>query len=302
MKKYSRELPCSDTVTKACEDFCSIHPEASLLTIGNTILGKSIPAISVGNPNSSKTYLYVGGHHGSEWITVTLLLKFIEELSDKLKGNKIFDIDREYYTASRRILIIPGLNLDGIDLSINGIEQDNVMYDRLVRTNGGEDFTKWKANARGVDLNHNYNAGFAEYKNIEKENGKEYGAPSGYSGTEPESEPETAALCKLIRITEPSSLITLHAQGEEIYCSSCGKTDKDHEKTARIMARMTGYKFSHPQGTALYGGLTDWFIKEYGRPAFTIECGKGTNPLPFENAYFIYLQLRELLFRFPYIV
>ena len=30
-----------------------------------------------------------------------------------------------------------------------------------------DDFSHWQANARGVDLNHNYDSGFYEYKKIE---------------------------------------------------------------------------------------------------------------------------------------
>ena len=52
------------------------------------------------------------------------------------------------------------------------------------------DFTHWQANARGVDLNHNYDAGFLEYKQIEAEQGILGGGPTRYSGECPESEPE----------------------------------------------------------------------------------------------------------------
>ena len=62
---------------------------------------------------------------------------------------------------------------------------------------------------------------------------------------------------------------------------------------------MTGYKPSHTDGTASYGGLTDWYINEYGKPSFTLECGKGENPLPISQILPIYTRLREVLFTFP---
>ena len=34
-------------------------------------------------------------------------------------------------------------------------------------------------------------------------------------------------------------------------------------------------------------------------PAFTLECGKGKNPLPLEQGFSIYTRLRRALFLFP---
>jgi g-D-glutamyl-meso-diaminopimelate peptidase len=294
------QLPTHENIIKSCEDFCNVCKEGSMILLGNTLLGKNIPGLSVGR--GEKIYIYIAGHHASEWITSCVLMKFAKELSHQLRGEKIFGYDKEYYLHTRKIIIIPALNIDGIDLALNGIDKNNILYERLCAMNQGEDFSRWKANARGVDLNHNYNAGFDKYKKIEAELGKISGCDSGYSGEYPESEPETSALCNLIRITEPRSLITLHSQGEEIYCSSCGKTDERHEKYAMQLAKLSGYVFSKPEGKASYGGLTDWFIQEYQRPAFTIECGKGTNPLPLKDATKIYFHLREMFFRFPFIL
>ena len=36
-----------------------------------------------------------------------------------------------------------------------------------------------------------------------------------------------------------------------------------------------------PQSSASMGGFKDWFIEAFRRPGFTIEVGKGRNPLPF---------------------
>ena len=61
------------------------------------------------------------------------------------------------------------------------------------------------------------------------------------------------------------------------------------------MARTSGYALDVPQGLASGGGFKDWFVKETARPAFTIELGKGKNPLPIENAASIYATVREML-------
>ena len=66
-----------------------------------------------------------------------------------------------------------------------------------------------------------------------------------------------------------------------------------------VLSRISGYKLSVPQGTAAYGGLTDWCNAVLGRYAYTIECGKGENPLPLRDNFMIYTDIREMLFSTP---
>ena len=64
---------------------------------------------------------------------------------------------------------------------------------------------------------------------------------------------------------------------------------------AEIMSASSGYALEEPEGLAVGGGFKDWFIKEFDRPAFTVEVGRGENPLPLEDYAKIYKQIRELL-------
>mgnify|MGYP001540708298 CR=1 FL=1 len=62
------------------------------------------------------------------------------------------------------------LNPDGVDLHIGGMWEHFPLRERVLIMNGGSsDFESWQSNARGVDLNHNYNALFKEYKTLERE-------------------------------------------------------------------------------------------------------------------------------------
>jgi g-D-glutamyl-meso-diaminopimelate peptidase len=65
---------------------------------------------------------------------------------------------------------------------------------------------------------------------------------------------------------------------------------------------MSGYQLSEPSGSAAYGGMLDWCIHELNIPAFTLECGKGENPLPIENMFRIYTDIREVLFCAPMMI
>jgi g-D-glutamyl-meso-diaminopimelate peptidase len=123
--------------------------------------------------------------------------------------------------------------------------------------------------------------------------------PVRFSGDYPESEPETSALCSFIRATDISLLLALHTQGGEIYADYNGYYPPGGAAMAKRMAALCGYTVAKPEPAASYGGLKDWFILEYDRPGFTLECGKGVNPLPVKDAPILYEGLRSLLLTCP---
>lgn len=247
------------------------YPEIKMTTIGHSAMGKPLPAIKIGQ--GGVKLLYVGTHHGLESITSALLIKFLGELCKHFENrNMIYGIDPRYIFETRCIYMIPMLNPDGVEL-----------YSQ--------------ANANGADLNHNYDAGFEEYKKIEKELGITGPAPTRYSGEHPESEPETQAMCSFIRALAPFKyLFTFHTQGEEIYSGWQGHEPKNSHRTAEALARYSGYTHTEPEEAASYGGLKDWYVKEFDLPAFTIECGRGQNPLPMSELSGVYIALRKMLF------
>ena len=64
---------------------------------------------------------------------------------------------------------------------------------------------------------------------------------------------------------------------------------------AHILAATGGYALDVPTGTAQGGGFKDWFVSRFERPGFTVELGRGVNPLPCSSALRIYLKAREML-------
>lgn len=289
---YKTLMQYVDELSERC-NLCSItFPAVSLLD-------RRIPMISFGE--GEKHILYIGTHHAMEWVTGIVLLAFAFELCDCAKYNRQhYGLDLSYILKTRTLHIIPMLNPDGVELQQHGIDESNPMKERLIKMNGGSaDFSHWQANARGVDLNHNYNSGFSEYKKLEAQACIVGGGPTRYSGESSESEPEVGSLCNFIRFSDVKMILTLHSQGEEIYYSSGEKVPPGAEKIARLFAASSGYSLSKPEGLASYGGLTDWFIEEFNRPSFTIECGKGENPLPSSDWFSIYSKLRKTLFTAP---
>ena len=289
------ELMCKLEQLKSKYSFLNIH------SIGKSILGRNIPLISIGN--GKKSIIYIGGHHGMEWITCALLTYFIKDFCHEYtNGKHIFDVSARILFETRTLHIIPMLNPDGIEYSLHGISNDNILKERLIKINKSNDFSHWQANARGVDLNHNYNAGFREYKTIEQNLKIGNGASGKYSGEYPESEPETRAICNFVRWSEPECALSLHTQGEEIYYTSGEKACSTSLTIAKTLSRLTGYKISLPSGTAKYGGFTDWFIDEFDKPSFTLECGLGKNPLPYSDFNKIYARINRALYTLPVLV
>lgn len=265
---------------------------ARAFTIGKSLCSRPIVSLHIGC--GKKTLLYVGGHHGSEYLTSLLLCDFAEELCRAVNaGERRFGFFVREALERRTLILLPALNPDGEAIALSGTEAEPSLQSRLLSlNNGSDDFTHWQANARGVDLNHNYDYGFTAYKALEAREGIVAG-PTRYAGEFPESEPETAALCRLIGETADrlSVILSFHTQGEEIFYHESPRTHGG----ACFLSRASGYRLSQASGLAAFGGLTDW-ADTLGIPAYTIEAGKGQNPLPVSCRGYLYARLRELLF------
>ncbi len=280
-------------------ELSAASPSAEMLYLGNSTFGRSIPVIRLGHGN--KKVFYVGAHHGMEWLTSALLTRFAFDISLAIDQNtRVGKVVPSILAETHTLYILPMLNPDGVEYQIHGVGEENPLYDRLLEMNGGSDFSKWQANGRGVDLNHNYDCDFEAQKAWEAENNIFGGAPTRYSGEAPESECEVALLCNLIRFhhRELAGVMTLHTQGEEI---CCGGLHDPHSRIGIIasrLSRLLAYPVTVPESPASYGGLTDWCVRKMGIPSFTVECGKGENPLPLSDFSSIYSRIREALFEF----
>ena len=205
------------------------HPGVSGTVIARSILSRPIEAFYIGEGDRYITIL--GAHHALESITVNIAYLLIDYIASSRNNTLLKGVDCKLLLSKYRFAIVPCVNPDGIELRCHGAEK-TPLYDRQIRISGG-DFSSWQANARGVDLNHNYDFGFSEYKRIEAGLGISAGATL-YSGEYPESEPETRGVANLIRTISPVAVVSLHSQGEENFCfSGYGKSRTNREKTCR---------------------------------------------------------------------
>lgn len=262
--------------------------------IGESVCGRNIDLIRVGN--SENAAIWVAAHHGLEWVTTLLLLEFFYDICKNIKFNEnIHGIDVKSKIEKRGLVIVPCLNPDGVEIALNGFK--SVPKDELPIKNIEEELSKkWQSNANGVDLNHNYDAGWEALHELERQNNILSPRHTRYGGITPESEPETKALTDFCRKNKFEYALAFHSQGEEIYWDYGERTPKNSEKFAEALALMSGYNVSKPEGLAIGGGFKDWFIEEFGKPAFTIEAGRGENPLPIEDFPKIYNKIKNALY------
>ena len=264
-------------------------PAARVFRAGKSALGKEIPALGMGCLKNAA--LFVGATHGEEWLTSLLLMRFAWEIAAAWTDEAPSFAG---VTQGKGLIIVPMLNPDGVEIALDGPRKAGPFRDRtepLYRANGG----KWQANARGVDINHNFDAGWNILREMETVSGITGPAATRYGGPYPHSEPETRGIINLIYAFQPRRLYSFHSRGEEIFWEYGGLQVPQAESIARALSALSGYTLVKNSGLASHGGLKDWFIQEFRRPGFTIEIGKGENPLPIEDLEPIYGRLLPLL-------
>lgn len=262
-------------------------------TIGESRCARPVDLLCVGN--RQKQVLFAGAFHGMEWITSLLLLKFLDELCFAvMTGRSMCGVKIGAMLNQRGLAVIPCVNPDGVEIQINGAESAG-SYEKLVTKASGGTTRKWQANAAGVDINHNFSANWEKLKRLEMDSGIRFPSPTRYGGEFPESEPESRTIASYCRSGNITHALAFHSQGEEIYWDFGDYHDAEALKMAKIMSYSCGYRIGEPTGLASGGGFKDWFEEKFRRPAFTIEVGKGENPLPIEDFDAIYQKIREML-------
>lgn len=261
------------TYSGLSRDICSLNKkgEISCFTFGKSVMGKPLYCLKAGS--GKRRVLYVGAHHSLEWLCSKMLIIFTDiVLSAKDNCRSLFGFDLNEILSQSQIYIVPMLNPDGIDLVAGKIPKASPFYKNAIKMCDEKDIPLlWQANINGVDLNHNYPAGWQSIAPLP--------CHTRYSGTAPLSEPESRSLYNLTRKIGFDSVIAFHSQGREIYCDFEGYVPLEAETMAEDFARYSGYEIKKPEGVASLGGFKDWFIAEYDRPGFTVEVGYGKNPI-----------------------
>ena len=259
---------------------------AEVFIIGKSVLERYIYAIKF-DFCSKNTVIIQGSIHAREHITTSLICEQIKDVSknyNKLKAN-----------LTPNIVFVPMVNPDGVELCCKGIKsvKNRKIKKFLLEINEGKDFSLFKANVNGVDLNTNFDAKWGSGK----EN-KLFASSNGYVGRSPMSEPEVQALVYLTKEIRPFFTISYHSKGQEIYYQFFNKiNEKRDRKIAKILARSLKYKIVNTENSSS-GGYKDWCVQKFNIPSVTIEVGKDSlsHPLTERELGQIYKRNKNVVF------
>ncbi|WP_249292165.1 M14 family metallopeptidase [Metabacillus flavus] len=244
------------------------------------IIGKSIrnqPIIEITMGTGKRNVHMNASFHANEWITSAVLMDWLEQYAnDLVHGKARFGHSSLQLYTHTSLSVVPMVNPDGVDLVLEGLPDDSDLKKTVLQINHQSlDFSQWKANIRGVDLNNQFPA----YWEIEKERKlPKTPAPRDYPGDCPLSEPEARAMARLSEEKGFDRLLCFHTQGEEIYWGYLNREPEEAALIVKEFSILSGY--TEVRNIDSHAGYRDWFIHEWGRSGYTIELGLGVNPLP----------------------
>ena len=268
---------------KLLRQFKAQYPFVYHKTLSVTAHGRKIPALQLGCGCSK--VLLTAGHHANEYITTMLVWRLLQRFCRAVCDNRLFagfDARELYHNAM--LYVVPMVNPDGVDLVTGAIRPDCAEYrqaEAIAARYPNVPFPQgWKANLDGVDLNLNYPARWETARQIKRALGVDGPAPRDYPGAQPLDQPETAALAAYTCCIRPDLVLAYHTQGGEIYHTCASVQLPQADALAQAFARASGYRVAEVPPESANAGFKDWFLQRFHRPGFTIEAGRGENPLP----------------------
>lgn len=255
--------------------------ELSVLT--NTADNNKVYCARLGNADAKKKVIIHASMHAREWLNSQLVMKMLERCckyyySDKYNGvlySKLFN-DVCFY-------VVPMLNPDGVNISQYGLSKiKSASLKKLVKRLGKGSYSRWKANARGVDLNRNFSVGFRK----DTARGTRRG-PEGYSGPYAGSERETKAMVKLINKINPKAVVNYHEAGRIIYYTKSSSL-------LNLVKQKTGYRTVRESISGANGSFGDYLTKK-GIAWCTPETCSGSAPVSHSQFYYEWRKHRDMI-------
>lgn len=280
----------SELISFCIQGLAARYPFIKVREIGKTVMGKPIWGMLLGK--GENRVIYAASFHANEWITTPVLLKFIEELCSAYAANaEIYGKSAAEILNYCTFLIIPALNPDAIDLvtgQLKGGEYYNKAKKIAAKYPAYPFPSGWKANIAGTDLNLQFPAGWEQARENKYAMGIISPAPGDYVGPYPLSAPESKAIYDITLSFDPSLILAYHTQGMVIYWKYLDYEPYNSKAIAELFSSLSGYSLEDTPYAAGFAGYKDWFIQDFNRPGYTIEAGRGRNPLPISDFPTIY--------------
>ena len=258
--------------------------------LGTTADKRNIYEVVLGNPDAPKCVMFQATVHAREYMCSQLVMKQIEYYLDNYEkeynGESIHNILDKVC-----IHIVPMANPDGVTLAQKGTKgiRNKTLRKKLKRMPGISNPSNWKANARGVDLNNQFNYRFEKGKSLRK-----YARYAGYGGPRPVSERESKALLYVVDTYSPQAVVNYHAMGNVIFHNYRADkiTAKKLKKLTAKIKKLTGYSYLE---TSPGPGLANYLNKKRHIPSTTVEIGMYTTPVPISQFSTVWKQNKNVM-------
>lgn len=286
---YEEMMEDLELLSYAYPDFISVTVE------GYSADNRAIPVVRFGNPEAGQVVLVQAAIHGREYMTTLLVMKQLETYAKEYASGRYGEKTYQEIFSEVALVVVPMTNPDGVSVSQLGTEsirsgELRALVESFYERDGAGVtreyfYRRYKANARGVDLNRNFAYGWEEF------GGAAVPAADRYKGTAPGSEPETQVLMQLTEREPVIAAISYHATGSVLYWDF-GQTGELREKCFSLVEtvhKLTGYRIVYAESEKQdEAGYCEWAVGVKGIPEVTIEIGTVAAPLPvsqFENAF-----------------
>lgn len=278
------------------------YPETTgLESLGKTADKREIYCLRMGNPEADKQIIVQACIHAREWLNCQVLMKMTERYLANYETGTHKGVTYQELFDEVAVYIVPMVNPDGVTISQYGISKikNKALRKKLKKMKKNGAYKRWKANARGVDLNRSFPASWAKKRTEKKP------ASDGYAGKKAGSEAETKAIIKLIgRLPNLKACVNYHSMGELIYWGAKGKGQKrkDAYELASMVHKTTGYRLVDESKTYGAGGdLERYLISKEKLPYVCIETGSQNCPLPHKAFNGIYKKNKTIIEKTAYL-
>jgi g-D-glutamyl-meso-diaminopimelate peptidase len=245
-----------------------------------------------------KHYFVEAGTHARENANPSIVMKQIEDFcKDYYDDAHIADFNLSEMLEGAVIHFVPLVNPDGFDLVLFGPGSVRTFMGKMaLSTVKDMNYSKFKANLAGVDINRNYpleylNAQTGEWiRNIEKNTNALYSpVPRGsfYPGPISGSEPETRTIMRYVLKYDFRNYISYHSRGNVIIASTewFGREYTSRQsRLAAIASDVTGYDILMSYDENGSGYFSDFAAAQTLKPTVTVETT--TAELPTSQLYF----------------
>ena len=280
-------VPTNISFTSALVSYCvrgiaARYPFVKAGRLGRSVMGKPLWYLALGD--GEKRVFYNAAHHANEWITTPLLMKYLETLlRAAAAGETVFGYPAEDILFRAALTLVPLVDPDGVDL-VTGALPEGEAKERTAAIAAAFPAIPypdgWKANIAGIDLNLQYPAGWEQARENKFALGIVSPAPADYVGASPLSAPESRAMYDFTLSLSPQLTLAYHTQGEVIYWRYLDLLPPRSREIADTFSAVSGYAAEETPFASGFAGYKDWFIQNFDRPGYTIEAGRGVNPLP----------------------